>query len=104
MAQYDTEEFLQHHLQEINSQTESRELIEGLTRKLSAHASRVQELVSVPKLVEEEVSHRVTIGLAANQPLEANFFSDILEGLAGRLGLVPPGVPDPPASARVGVS
>ena len=98
------EGFLQCCLQEINSQTESRELIEGLTRKLSAHASRVRELVSVPELAEEEVSHRVTVGLAADQPLEDNFFSGILEGVAGRLGLAPPGVPDPPASARVGVS
>ena len=39
-----------------------------------------------------------------NQPFEANFFSGILEGVAGRLGLAPPGVPDPPASARAGVS
>ena len=38
-ARDDTEEFLQCRLQEINSQTESQELIEGLTRKLSAHAS-----------------------------------------------------------------
>ena len=44
------------------------------------------------------------MGLAANPPLEANFFSGILEGVAGRLGLVPPGVTDPPASARAGVS
>ena len=39
-----------------------------------------------------------------DQPLEANFFSGILEGVAGRLGLVLPGVPDPPTSARVGVT
>ena len=39
-----------------------------------------------------------------DQPLEANFFADILEGVARRLGLVPLGVPDPPTSARVGVS
>ena len=44
------------------------------------------------------------MGLAANPPLEANLFSGILEGVAGRLGLVPPGVRDPPASARAGVS
>ena len=50
------------------------------------------------------MSLRVNTGLAANQPLEANFFSGILEGVAGRLGLVPPGVTDQPASARVGVS
>ena len=39
-----------------------------------------------------------------DQPLEANFFPGILEGLAGRLGLVPPGVTDPPTSVRAGVS
>ena len=57
VARDDTEGFLQCHLQEINSQTESWELIEGLTSKLLAHASRVRELVSVPELAEEEVSH-----------------------------------------------
>ena len=104
VAWHDVEGFLQHCLQEINSQAESCELIEGLTRKLLAHTSRVQELVSVPELAEEEVSLRVTTGLAADQPLKANFFSGILEGVTGRLGLAPPGVPDPPTSARVGVS
>ena len=71
---------------------------------MSAHASRVQDLVSIPELAEEEVSLRVNTGLAANPPLKANLFSGILEGVAGRLGLVPPDVMDPPASARVGVS
>ena len=103
-AQQDVEGFLQCCLQEISSQAESRELIEGLTRKLLAHASRVRELVSVPELAEEEVSLQVNTGLAANQPLKANFFSGILEGVTWRLGLAPPGVPDPPASARAGVS
>ena len=56
-AQDDMEGFLQSCLQEISFQTESQELMEGLTRKLSAHTSRVQELVSVPELAEEEVSH-----------------------------------------------
>ena len=55
-AQEDVEGFLQCHLQEISSQTESRELIEGLTRKLSVHASRVWDLVSIPELAKEEVS------------------------------------------------
>ena len=78
--------------------------MEGLTRKLSAHASRVRELVRVPELAEEEVSHRVLVGLATDQPFEANFFPGILEGVAGRLGLVPPGVRDPSTSAGAGVS
>ena len=55
-AQEDMEEFLWSHLSEISSQTESRELIEELTRKLSAHASRVWELVQVPRFAKIEVS------------------------------------------------
>ena len=99
----DMEEFLQSCLREISSQTESWELIEELSRKLSTHTSRVRELAQVPKLAKEEVSHRVLIGLSADQPLEVNFFPGILEGLVGRLGLMPPGVPDPPTSSRAGV-
>ena len=52
----DMEEFMQSHLREISSQTKSRELIEELSWKLSAHASRVRELVQVPELGEPEVS------------------------------------------------
>ena len=48
----DMEEFLQSHLQELNSQTESRELIGELSQKLADHASRVQELVQVLELTE----------------------------------------------------
>ena len=40
----------------------------------------------------------------AHQPLEANFFPGILEGLVGRLGLVPPSVTDPPTSVGEGVA
>ena len=47
---------------------------------------------------------RVLIGLVAHQPLKANFFPAILEGLVGRLGLAPPGVTDPPTSVREGVA
>ena len=55
-ARKDMEEFLQSHLREISSQTESWELIEELSQKLSAHTSRVRELVQVPKLGKLEVS------------------------------------------------
>ena len=100
----DMEDFLQSCLREISSQTESQELIEELSRKLSAHASRVRELVQVPKLGELKVSQRVIVGIAMDRPLKANFFPGILEGLAGRLGLMPPGVTDPPTSSRAGMS
>ena len=55
-VQEDMEEFLQSRLQEISSQTESWELIEELSWKLSAHASRVWKLVQVPELGKPEVS------------------------------------------------
>ena len=55
-AQQDMEEFLQSHLKEISSQTESWELIEELSQTLSAYASRVWELVQVPGLGDPEVS------------------------------------------------
>ena len=56
-ARDNLEEFLHSRLQEISSQTESWDLMEELTRKLSAHASRVRELVRIPELAEEEVSN-----------------------------------------------
>ena len=103
-AREDMEVFLQSCLHKISSQSESQELIKELSQKLSAHASRVREAVQAPKLDERAVFQRVMVGLAMDQPLEANFFPGILEGLAGRLGLMPPGVADPPTSAKAGVS
>ena len=64
--------------------------MERLTGKMTAHASQVCDLVSIPKLAQQEVALRVNTGLAANPSLEANIFSGILEGVTGRLGLSPP--------------
>ena len=50
------------------------------------------------------MSLQVLIGLVAHQPLEANFFPGILEGLVGRLSLAPPSITDPPTSVREGVA
>ena len=55
-ARDDMEEFMQSCLREINSQTESWELIGELSQKLAAHTSRVRELVQAPELTEGEVS------------------------------------------------
>ena len=64
----------------------------------------MQELVQVLELAEGEVFLQVIIGLGAHQPLKAYFFSGILEGLVGRLSLVPPSIPNPPTSVREGVA
>ena len=54
-AREDMEVFMQSRLQELSSQTESRELIGKLSQKLADHMSRVRELVQVPELTEGEV-------------------------------------------------
>ena len=100
----DMEEFMRSRLWELSSQTESQELIGALSQKLADHTSRVQKLVQVLELMEEEVSLQVIIGLGAHQPLKANFFPGILEGLVGRLGLAPPSVINPPTSVREGMA
>ena len=69
-----------------------------------AHTNLVRDLVSIPELAQQEVALWVNTGLAVNPSLEANIFSGILEGVTGRLGLLPPGMTDPPVSARAGVS
>ena len=54
-AREDMEGFLWSCLHEISSQSESRELIEELSQKLSAHASRVREVIQAPKLDQRAV-------------------------------------------------
>ena len=103
-AREDMEGFLQRSLCKISSQSESQEMIKELSRTLSAHASRIREVIQAPGLHEPAVLQRVMVGLAMDQPLKAIFFPGTLDGLTGRLGLTPPGVVDPPTSARAGVS
>ena len=103
-AQDELESFLHQRLQEIGSRAETQELVERLAGKMSAHASQVRDLVSIPELSQQEVALWVNTGLAANPSLKANIFSGILEGVTGRLGLSPPGMTDPSVLARVGVS
>ena len=55
-AQEELESFLQWRLQEIGSRTETLELVERLAGKMTAHASQVRDLVSIPELAQEEVA------------------------------------------------
>ena len=48
--------------------------------------------------------NRVVLALAVDQPVEAILFPGILNGLSGRLGLMPPSVVDPPTTPREGMS
>ena len=55
VAREDMEAFMWSRLRELSSQTESQELIGGLSQKLADHTSRVRELVQIPELTEGEV-------------------------------------------------
>ena len=103
-AREDLGGFLQRCLSKLSSHSKSWEMIEELSQTLSTHASRIQEAIQVPGIQEPAMFKQVMLGLAVDQPLDAIFFPGILDGLYGRLGLMPPGVVDPPTSARVGVS
>ena len=71
---------------------------------MTAHTNQVHDLVSIPKLAQEEVALRVVVGQAATPSLDTNVFTSIQEGLIGRLGLLPPGMTGPSVSAREGIS
>ena len=103
-AREDLGGFLQRHLCKLSSNPKSREMVKELSQTLSTYANRIREAILVPGIQEPAVFNRVMLGLAVDQPLEAIFFPGILDGLSGRLSLMPPGVVDPPVSAREGMS
>ena len=98
------ERFLHHHLEELRSQTDMKNLIDSLFQRIAAHQSRVHQIVYSKPLENIGVLLWVLLGVAADQPMESNFFPGILEGLLGRLGITAPGEKNPPTSAKEGVA
>ena len=98
------ERFLHHHLEELHSQTDMKNLIDSLSQRTAAHQSRVRQIVYGEPMENIEVLLRVILGVAVDQPMESNFFPGILEGLLGRLGITAPGEKNPPTSAKDGVA
>ena len=86
----DMDRFLQHQLEELCSQADTRNLIESLSQRVTVHQSRVCQIMYSEPLKHVEVTLQVLMGMAADQPVESNFFSSILEGLLGRLGIAAP--------------
>ena len=87
----DMDRLLQHCLEELCSQADMRNLIESLYQRVAAHQSRVHQIVYSEPLKYAEVAQQVLMGMAADQPVESNFFPSILEGLLGRLTIAAPG-------------
>ena len=94
--------FIQSHLEELRSQQETKNLIGELSSKITDHQGRVRELLRSEPLRHPEVVPLIMVGLAADRPLESNFFPGLLEGLLGSLGIAAPGEGNPPTSSREG--
>ena len=103
VAAVDITAFINAHLQELSSRSELPDLIGEAARLMDRHNDRVWELVQNPDLGLSDVYSRVLVRLLARQPIEADLFPGILEGLAGNLGLSPAGTVNPPRSRQEGV-
>ena len=102
-AAVDIKAFMNARLQELSSRSELPDLIGEAARLMDRHNNRVWELVRNPDLGLSDVYSRVLVGLLARQPIEADLFPGILEGLAGNLGLSLAGTVNPPRSRQEGV-
>ena len=85
------EKFIQSHLRELQSQQETKNLIGELSSRITDHRGRVCQLLRSEPLRHPEVVPLVLVGLAADRPLESNFFPGLLEGLLGSLGIAASG-------------
>ena len=94
--------FIQSRLEELRSQQETRNLIGELSSRIMDHRGRVHQLLCSEPLRHPEVVPLIVVGMAADRPLESNFFPGLLEGLLGSLGIAAPGEGNPPSSSREG--
>ena len=101
-AQEEMEKFIQFHLKELQSQQETRHLVVELSSRITDHRSRVHQVLHSEPLRHAEVAQLVLVGMAADWPLESNFFPGLLEGLLGRLGIAAPGESKPSTSSQEG--
>ena len=90
-ARSDIARFINSHLKEVCAKEESKVLIKALTESLTNLQSQTWRLVRSSKLSDPEVATRVMIVLLGTQPLVVNYNSGVLDGVAGRLRLTPPG-------------
>ena len=85
------ETFIQSRLEELRSPQETKNLIGELSSRITDHRGRVHELLRSKPLRHPEVTPLIMVGLAADRPLESNFFPGLLKGLLGSLGMAAPG-------------
>ena len=96
------EEFIQSRLREMLSQQETEDLIGELSSWITDHRGKICQLLCGESLRHPEVAPLVLVGLAAERPLESNFFPGLLEGLLGSLGITAARESNPPSSSHKG--
>ena len=84
------------------SQQETKGLIGELSSRMTDHRGKVHQLLCSKPLRHPEVAPLILVGLAAERPIESNFFPGLLEGLLGSLGIAATGESNPPSSSREG--
>ena len=94
--------FMWSRLEELQSQQETRNLIRELSSRITNHWGRVRQLLRSELLRHPKVVPLVLVGMAADRPLESNFFPGLLEGLLGSLGIASPGEGNPSSSSQEG--
>ena len=101
-AREEMETFIQSHLEELGSPQETKNLIGELSSRIMDHRGRVCELLRSEPLRHPKVAPLIMVGLAADRPIESNFFPSLLKGLLGSLGMAAPREGNPPVSSREG--
>ena len=101
-AREEMETFIRSRLEELQSPQETKNLIGELSSRVTDHRGRVRELLHSKPLRHPEVILLIMVGLAADRPIESNFFPGLLEGLLGSLGMAVPGEGNPPVSSHEG--
>ena len=69
-AREDMERFLHHHLEELHSQTDMKNLIDNFSKRIATHQSRAHQIVYGEPMENIEVLLWVILGLAVDQPVE----------------------------------
>ena len=84
------------------SQEETRRLVGELSSRLADHRGKVRQLLRSEPLRHPKVAPLVLVGLAAERPIESDFFPGLLEGLLGSLGIATAGESNSPSSSFEG--
>ena len=96
------EGYIRSRLREMLSQQEMKSLIGELSSRIAYHRGKVHQLLCSEPLRHPEEAPLILVGLAAERPIESNFFPGLLEGLLGSLGIAATGESNPPSSSHEG--